>query len=138
MKSDARRAQRSRTLGPNAACVLCGYRNPEALLQRPCALLEAHHVCARANDPELTVILCRNCHAEVTERQRIAGVSFGTPATLLHQLLAALVSLAVFLLDLGQRMQTWTVALQAFLVRLDQELPTWRTWPEAQPWGGAA
>jgi hypothetical protein len=138
IRSDARKAQRGRTLGPNAACILCGYRNPDALLRVRRSLLENHHVCAKANDAELTVVLCRNCHGEVTEGQRITGVSFEAPPSLLHQFMAALASLAVFLLDLGNRMLIWAGALEGLLARLDRELPNWRIWPEAQPWGGAA
>jgi hypothetical protein len=136
IRTDARRARRERTLGPGAACALCGYANPDGLLRVKCSLLEAHHVCARANDPELTVVLCRNCHAEVTEGQRAAGVSFGAPPTVLHQFVAALASLAVFLLDLGQRLAAWSEALAALVPKLDLALPEWRSWPEAQLWRG--
>lgn len=137
IRKDARNARRGRALGPSAACLFCDYRNPHGLVRTNRSLLEAHHVCGKANDADLTVVLCRNCHAEVTEGQRTAGVSFGTPPTLLHQFLAALASLAVFLLDLGKRVLVWVGALERFLERLDRELPMWRTWPEAQLWGGA-
>lgn len=137
IRNDARKAQRGRSLGAHAACALCGYANPEALIRVRRSLLEHHHVCAKANDPELTVVLCRNCHAEVTEGQRVAGVRFGAPATVLHQFTAALASLAVFVWALGGRFADWATAFTAFIARLDQELPSWRSWPEAQPWRGA-
>jgi hypothetical protein len=41
----------------------------------PSGLLEAHHVVGKAHDAELTVPLCRNCHALATEDLLRAGVS---------------------------------------------------------------
>jgi hypothetical protein len=61
-------------LGSDAACVLCGYQNPFALIAVPRTLLEAHHIFGRKRDPKSTVKLCRNCHAEITEELRRAGV----------------------------------------------------------------
>ena len=37
-------------------------------------LLEAHHLSGRKRDRELTVVLCRNCHGEITEELRRAGI----------------------------------------------------------------
>ncbi len=37
--------------------------------------LEAHHVLGLANDPDLTLALCFNCHALITEWLHQAGVS---------------------------------------------------------------
>jgi len=37
-------------------------------------LLQADHVFGRKRDPETTIIICRNCHAEITEDRMRAGI----------------------------------------------------------------
>src|SRR5688500_6013898 len=71
----ARHSRRSRRLGPDARCLLCPQTDPRALSHYPRVVLEEHHVVARLNDNELTVVLCRSCHAIETDRQRDAGVA---------------------------------------------------------------
>src|SRR5258706_587809 len=88
--SEARRAKRERLLGDSPACVRCGLAEIDSLIAVKRGVLEAHHVVGRANDEDLTVALCRNCHAVVTERYRDAGVSLNRPPTVLHQLAAIL------------------------------------------------
>lgn len=66
--------RRIERLGDDCACALCGYRNPFALIVVSRTLLEAHHVFGRKRDSESTVVLCRNCHAEITELIRRAGI----------------------------------------------------------------
>ena len=129
--SEARRAKRGRLLGDNAACVLCGLANIDALTAVSRSLLEAHHVVGHANDAELTVPLCRNCHAELTEGYRDAGVPLNRPPTLLHQLAAVLRSLAAFLQAIGCKLADWAERLIHFLERLDAAVPDWHIWPEA-------
>src|SRR4051812_43689105 len=107
IQNDARKARRSRQLGANAACVRCGLTTQEALIPTKRSLLEAHHVAVQAHDDALTVPLCRNCHAIVTEAQRDAGVDFRPQPTILHRIAAALASLGVFFLGLGGTYQTW-------------------------------
>ena len=70
--------------GPRV-CFICGYEDPIALVAMRAAdcqkssslrtLLEDHHVAGRRNDPKLTIPLCRNCHAELTEDLRCEDVS---------------------------------------------------------------
>ena len=96
--NDARHTRRERRVGANATCLLCGYAKPEALFHVPGTLLEEHHVGGRANDPRLTVSLCRNCHAEVTEDYKKHGVSMHTPGSVLEQVIASLQGLGAFLL----------------------------------------
>lgn len=57
--------------------MLCGVTTPEALLRVDHTILEAHHVFGRANDANTTMIVCRNCHAVLTEGQRASN----TPLT---------------------------------------------------------
>jgi hypothetical protein len=71
---DLRKLHRSRRLGAHAACVICGEQNPPALRRVPRSLLERHHLAGRANDPGLTVVLCLNHHALLSEAQRDSGV----------------------------------------------------------------
>jgi len=45
---------------PDPACLLCGYDNPVGL--------EIHHVAGAANS-DVTIWLCKNCHAEMSDAQ---------------------------------------------------------------------
>ena len=59
--------------------------------------LEEHHVAGRANDANLLAVLCLNCHASVSERQRDAGLfNVSEPTNVLERLARILVSLATF------------------------------------------
>jgi hypothetical protein len=71
---EVRRARRERDLGENPVCI-CGYSNPYSLMRGKRRLLENHHLFGKANDPDAIVILCRNCHGEITEANRDAGIS---------------------------------------------------------------
>lgn len=73
-RTAARRGRRIDRLGPDCACAICGYRNTFALIRVSRTLLEAHHVFCRKRDSETTVVLCRNCHAEITEDLMRAGI----------------------------------------------------------------
>ena len=44
----------------NARCSRCGYNRPSGL--------ERHHIAGRKHHEE-TIVLCRNCHAESSDRQ---------------------------------------------------------------------
>lgn len=116
--NDARRAKRDRRLGPHKICVLCGYASLEGLRSVPGHLLEAHHVVGRANDAGLTVLLCRNCHAEITEENQAHGVSMAPPVSTPARVVASLTALAIFLPALGR-----------FCARLAEELQRW--WDES-------
>ena len=136
IRTDARRARRARRFGPGAACARCGLATPEALIAADRSILEAHHACGRANDGGLTVPVCRNCHAELTEGQRAAGATFAAPPTVLHQIAAALASFFAFLADLAERGAAWASALAALSTELDGAYPAWRSLPSARALGG--
>jgi hypothetical protein len=72
---DVRKLRRARRLGPDAACVVCGETNSEQLRRISRSLLEQHHLAGRANVSELTVVVCRNHHAQLSEAQRSSGVN---------------------------------------------------------------
>lgn len=133
-----RRRQRELRFGANPACARCGMTEINALVPVRRGLLEAHHVCGRANDASLTVPVCRNCHAVLTEGQRSAGVSFDPPPTLLHQVAAALLSFFAMLHDLSERGMAWAHGLVELVADLDASFPEWRALPSAKPIGVAS
>jgi len=131
IKTAARRAARERRLGADASCALCGYAAPDALIAAARTLLEDHHAVGRANDGALTVPLCRNCHAELTEECRARGASMAKPRTLLDKLVAILRALGAFFRTLGEKFLEWAEQVARFLAGLDRECPEWREMPEA-------
>lgn len=130
--TSGRRARREQRFGLNAACVRCGITTPETLVPLKRRFLEDHHVCGQANDAALTVPVCRNCHAVLTERQQAAGVTFTPPPTILHQIAAALVSLFAMLHDLCERGMNWVEAVSRLIQDLDSAYPAWRQLPNAR------
>ncbi len=132
-----RRSRTEHYFGQEAVCVRCGISEPRAMVPIHRRYLEAHHVCARANDAALTVPVCRNCHAILTEGQRAAGVSFDPPPTLLHQLAAALRSFFSMLFELSEVGMGWARGLSALATDLDAAYPQWRELPSAQTIGRA-
>ena len=128
-----RKARRQAKLPPDAACVLCGMTTPEALLMVERSLLEAHHVVGEAYAGELTVPLCRNCHAVETEGMRDLGIDLQRqPRQLPDTLVQVLRSLGRFFTMLGQRLLEWADQLAALAGALDRAFPDWRQLPEAQ------
>lgn len=135
IQTEARRARRRARLGPNPRCLLCGYGEPEALTVADGEVrrwvLEEHHVAGRKNDPDLTVLLCLNCHRVITEACRRAGVQLNPPATLLHRVIALLRGIAAFLPDLAERCHEVAQMIESLIERLDEAFPPWRTLLEA-------
>ncbi len=125
-KNMARAAQRERRLGPDAACIICGVKTPEALTLVKKTMLEAHHVAGQAHDDVLTVPLCLNCHRVVTEGQMRAGVAFAPQETLPERLLQWLRSIADFLRNLSASVERFAAWLCAFIAGLDRDYPDWR------------
>lgn len=130
-----RRARRERRFGPDAACTRCGITTMETLVYVKRRFLEDHHVCGRANNAALTMPVCRNCHAVLTERQQAAGVTFTPPPTILHQIAAALTSLFAMLHELCERGMDWAHALSRLATDLDGTYPAWRDLPSARALG---
>jgi hypothetical protein len=131
--NDARRTRRARDIGHDAACVRCGTADPETLIAARRTLLEAHHVVGRAHDDRLTVPLCRNCHAILTEAQRTAGIDLTPPPTLLHQLAAVLAGLGGFFADVARLCVALAAGVTGFARGLDADYPGWRSQPWARP-----
>jgi hypothetical protein len=113
---EVRRARRERDLGENPACVLCCYSNPYSLMRVKRSLLEDHHIFPKANDPDATMILCRNCHGEITEANRDAGISMRKANSLTEKVITFLSCLKVLFLTLanacGRMVQELTESLK--------------------------
>lgn len=116
----ARENAHARRLGDNPACTMCGETDENVLI------MESHHIAGRRNDPDLTVWLCRNDHARVTESLRSGGVPMTQPAHPLEWLVATLGGLAGLFLMLARRLKGWAQWLSLFMVTLDEEAPQWR------------
>lgn len=133
-----RRARRDQRFGTDPACVRCGTTEIELLVPVKRRFLEAHHICGAMNENALTVPVCRNCHAVLTEGQQSAGVTFTTPSTILHQVASALASLFAMLHDLCERGMDWAYALSELASELDSNFPAWRDLPSATALGVAS
>jgi transcription elongation factor Elf1 len=127
--ADRRQHKRQRKLGPNAACVLCGERHPDALI------LERHHIALVENEPNVAVVLCKNCHAVVQESLRRTGVVEWEPVadTFVERQVAMLRGEADFLDQLAKSRRVVAHRLEALTSHLDKDCPGWRKWPEALP-----
>jgi hypothetical protein len=135
--ADRRRARKRSKLPPDAHCELCGISDPDVLFPPAEPLLELQHVLGRAAAPQLTVVLCRNCHARQTSLQHdhdaLPPLGTGTrPDSVLERLARALTSLALFLQDLAHTLTRFAAQLFALAQQLDLAVPGWRDWEAAQ------
>ncbi len=127
--NDARRGTRQRRLPAEAVCLLCGIANPAVLRT---SILDEHHPLSRRIAPDLTVVLCRNCHDLVHEDLRDHGVDLRQPAgSILEQIVLLLTAAGTFLAHLGHTLTEWARALNQLIPALDQAHPGWRALPEA-------
>jgi hypothetical protein len=97
------------------------------------SLLEQHHPAGAASDVALTVTVCRNCHAELSESQRDHGVDLEhrRDRTVLEDIEALLRGLALFFSKLAERLFEWADCLLALVHTLDSTFLEWRALPEA-------
>lgn len=130
-----RQAAREQRLGPDAVCVLCGESEYPALTPANRRLLEDHHLAGKIHDKRLTVPLCRNCHAMITEGQLSEGMDLQGKEgqTLLHKVRAVLLGLGIFFMMLGEHLLDFAEQLSKFIFGLDRDCPAWRDMPEARP-----
>jgi hypothetical protein len=131
IKTAAREARRTRTLGEGATCLRCGMTNLAALVEGAANLLEDHHVVGRRHDAGLTIPLCKNCHAILTEDNRRAGADMRQQPSLLERIVNVLRALGAFFNDLAQRFFGWAEQIARFVAGLDRIAPQWRVMPEA-------
>ena len=130
IQNDARRARRVAQLGERPACTLCGCPEFDALLPVKRRLLERHHLAGRNHDPHLTVALCRNCHARLTEQLRRSGADMEKQSTLLERIVAVLRAVGTALKAVGEALIQWAEKLARLAVGLDARWPEWRDMPE--------
>lgn len=126
IQNDARKTRRKRAIGEDGMCLLCGYTDSSALIATAAKLLEDHHVAGRSNDPDLTVAICRNCHAEITEGIRQAGADMKPAPTILDKIITILRAAGEFLKGLGEAFQGWAQEIEEILKKLTEAFPTWR------------
>jgi len=129
-KTAARRQRRLDRLGNDAACIICGEADPTVL-----DTAQGHHVATRINEPDLTVVLCANCHRRETEHHAAAGIptQYEQEPTQLDRLSAILMGIADFLLDVGQLLLEWARWIDDFHrnltsqgIALETVLPQWK------------
>ena len=126
----ARRHRQRQRLGPDARCIGCGASDPTVLIQVRRKSFEFHHPLGEAHVPDLTVIVCRNCHAIFSARQVDDGVPLTSQSTVLERILAAFEALISFLPALAENLTELVDRGRAFLAGLDRAYPEWRN----QPW----
>jgi hypothetical protein len=130
--NDRRRARKRRALPPDAACIFCGERNPDALQAVRRTLLEAHHAAGEVNDPVLVASLCKTHHAIVSALGWDAALDLThRPLSVLARAAGALHSLAVFLQALAEALLRFARDLLRLEEALDRRYPSWRKLAEA-------
>lgn len=119
-RNDARKDARRRRFPEGAVCAMCGESDP--------ITLENHHPTGRNVLDDLTVVLCRSCHAKASEGQRDAGLELesrpndsiiDTAARVLEAIAAFFITLAYAFLALSER-------LVEGIARLNDANPDWR------------
>ena len=132
-----RRSEKVLARLPQNPMCLCGQREPDALLPgKP--VLEAHHVLGRAAAPDVTVVMCANCHRIATGRQ-IDQQALPAPGRyrpradrLLDTIEKVLRCLAVFFESLARALISYAERLRVFIAGLDAMAPAWRDQAWAQ------
>ncbi|HLY23524.1 MAG TPA: hypothetical protein VKT83_13755 [bacterium] len=115
-KRITRHERKRQHLGSSApTCLSCGCIAVEMLFAvRACELprwfLEKHHLAGRVA-ANMTVVLCRNCHAVVSDRQYDHDARLRCPSTGQERLAALLQGLA----DWFQVLGTWLLGLAGYL-----------------------
>ena len=128
LRNEVRKARRSRRVGIDAACVLCGESNPDVLIRVGRSVLEQHHVLGAAHAPSVTVPLCRNCHAIETERMRDAGISLERDhgRAVVEVIEIVLRAQALYLRSHAEASERFAAHLREHVEMLDRGYPGWR------------
>ena len=121
---DLTRTRAQRRLQSDSRCVLCGESDREVLAERSVrrSVLEVHHVAGRSNDPDLTVVLCLNCHQQCSARMASRGIdlSAGPDRSVPERLVSVLRGLALFFEQLAAALTGWAHEL-ARTINLESE-----------------
>ena len=76
IRTARRKVRRLGTLGTDSpVCLYCGCSEIALLRRVTKKFLEDHHLLGESHDPNLTALLCRNCHYLATENLLRADVS---------------------------------------------------------------
>jgi len=84
-----------------------------------------------AHEPDLTVPVCRNCHARLSAAQTDDGVHLEPQPTVLERLVAIFQAFVSFLGSLAKILLEWVVRGLAFIAGLDADYKGWREKPWA-------
>lgn len=77
----------------------------------PRRLLEEHHVVGENHDPNLVVLLCRNCHWKITEGNLQAGIDMQYEPDLQKRVATMLKAEAVFFEMFAESLWQWATLL---------------------------
>lgn len=113
-------------MGEDAVCARCGERDPVAFNEVRVRFLDAHHVCGRKQEPELTILLCASCHRKLGLLLTELGLDATEPETLLHRIRNILLGLSTFFGDLADQLGHWAQELHELILQLDEMVPEWR------------
>ena len=127
-----RRQRRQVRLGEGPRiCILCGCSDPIALIPKtanwlrkhgiPQTLLQQHHSAGQHHDPELTVLICRNCHAILHEGLLQAGVNMRPEPEPILRVATMLDALALFFKMLAAALSKWAELLKSSLQGRNRE-----------------
>jgi hypothetical protein len=121
ISNDARQAERLRKFGPEPhLCLFCGLDDPSVLIPKTFrwlkqrvhrSILEKHHVLGRNHDNDFIVLLCRNCHAKVTEGYLQVGIELRREPNVRKRIAQMLRAEAAFLRQLAERNCQWAADL---------------------------
>jgi hypothetical protein len=125
-----RKHRRRQKLGTDARCLGCGATDPTILVRVKRTLFEHHHPLGEAHAPDLTVVLCRNCHAILSAAQVDDGVPLDPQPTVLERLVAIFQAFVSFLRALAEVLLEWALRSSRVIAGLDTDYPGWR----AKPW----
>jgi len=132
MDAPRRKHRRQQRLGPDAFCVTCGERNPDALLRANGSLLERHHVAGAAHGPDETIVVCLNCHARFSAAQQDDGVPLTPQATVLERGLAVMAGVGSSLGVISDALLECAERGKSVVRGLDKDFQEWRNRPWSQ------
>src|SRR4051812_16589819 len=120
IKTAIRNLARENRLGEGPkVCILCSYGDPLGLIGikkdwvgrhkncLPRNLFEKDHIVGRNHDPDFIFPICRNCHAEITELRRRAGITMGFLSDPKEREALRLEALAFFLEMVTAALRRW-------------------------------
>lgn len=118
-RKDRQERKHQRLGAPDPRCLNCGLLDVEALMAVPAAslpkrVLEQHHLAGRAAS-DVTITLCRNCHAVLTDWQEDWDKRIRRPNTPLERLAAFLQGLADWLWALARGLSEVAARIEAYV-----------------------